>query len=294
MVVRKIAFSFFSFLLIQSITASEISQAELDDQMAFAIRKNNIDKIIDLLQTSADVNATTNVGETALSRLCDYTAGTKGRIRRLDESAEKILAQQQYHKSLDAIDLLLCKGANPNALFFLADCNWYQFPEFTISFFAYISYGHNNINQLNIDLQDTNGDTPLHKAMRSKKYDLTLCLLELGADASIKNNKKQTPVDLSFCFVHETDASIKKNKKQTPTVSSIDLSSFTHDSTVSSIDLSSFTHDSTSDLSLTEENVSPKISVRAIQMPFYKQNKRGNICTLIHQRASGIKPRIGM
>jgi len=273
--IKKIAFSVFSLLLIQSITASEADQAKLDAQMVLAIRHNDIDNIIDLLETSADVNMIAPMGATALSLLCDdaiskesFICNSKDAINSFNERIKqaetdgplcykietynclKTIAlnsitesKRQHHQNLNTIDLLLCKGANPNTVL-LYTSN--PSPEKTLPFLC-AHIGHNIINKLDINIQDADGNTPLHKAVefnnRKPYYSrkpIAICLIELGADISIQNKDKKTPIDLS------------------------------------------------TDKKFTEE------SARSIQMPFYKQNKRGNICTLIHQRSQGIKPRIGM
>ncbi len=53
----------------------------------------------------------------------------------------------------------------------------------------------------NINDQDVNGDTPLHAAIKAFDLDNVKYCLQQGADITIKNNLKQSP--LHFAFVEQ-------------------------------------------------------------------------------------------
>ena len=54
-----------------------------------------------------------------------------------------------------------------------------------------------------IDVQDSNGDTPLHYACKYNNRYLVKILLEKGGDVSLKNHKGQTPLDVAAHEDHE-------------------------------------------------------------------------------------------
>ena len=49
----------------------------------------------------------------------------------------------------------------------------------------------------NINVQDKNGATPLHRAVRTRCADAVRCLLDAGADPSIRNKPGSTPFHLA-------------------------------------------------------------------------------------------------
>lgn len=49
----------------------------------------------------------------------------------------------------------------------------------------------------NIDAQDKNGATPLHRAVRTRCADAVKCLLEAGADPTIRNKPGSTAFHLA-------------------------------------------------------------------------------------------------
>jgi hypothetical protein len=285
MQLKKILLCITLCLLTQAIPASEPSQnLTPSEKLKEAIRQHNIDGIIRLIQMDdVDINITTAMGTTALSKLCHDAVLTQQLINNLTQTIEspnnneeaypdtykalknqniaaKKIVTKQYFDTLHAIELLLRKNVDTNAvLLHVRDfC-----PETTLPFFASRIHNHMQAehSKLNINIQDEHGNTPLHKAIKfdnthngySKKWRSQV-LLELGADPNIRNKNGKTPADLAQPHIQPwiTDpASGYRTCIESPLFS--------------------------------------ETSVRMLQMPIYKQGKKVNLCKLIRQREHGIK-----
>jgi hypothetical protein len=123
----------------------------------------------------------------------------------LDEAKASI--QQKLKNDLfitHIINFLMMHNASPQLI---VTNPWDAYPEYVLPFvFDHIHNHHHNVTQnaiLDINAQNDCGDTPLHEVIG---YEIvpgyqpfgklkTLCLLELGADTTLKNKKGETPFD---------------------------------------------------------------------------------------------------
>lgn len=202
-------------LLLIILITQNIAASQEDQNMQLAIVQNNISKIMILIENGADSNTITDSNKTALNCFCqnivllrDYLntiTNIGGHTQNEKEwyTTIKNKEKKTYEQSIDLLNILLQKNVNPNnALFWMHN----KYPEHTLPFlFAHI---HNNTqsekNKLDINTQNKNGDTPLHKAVEFNNNNfyyiqkpITLCLLELGADPTIKNNNGYTSLELA-------------------------------------------------------------------------------------------------
>jgi ankyrin repeat protein len=258
-----------------------------NEKLEEAIDINNINdddnSIVALIQRDdVDINIKDDLKTTALSRLCYNAARSKELIDVLTKIIESPKSEKsdlesyehnkkchistkkryviEYCTVLNAIDLLLSKNVNTNAVLWEVH---EQNPETTLPFL--FSYVHNHMqnehSKLDINIQDANGNTPLHKAIKldnthinhSKKCRSQV-LLELGADSKIKNKQGQAPADLAKPHIQPW-----------------------------------ITDPASGYLKRTESPLFAEDSVRMLQMPVYKQGKKGNLCKLIRQREHGFK-----
>ena len=73
-------------------------------------------------------------------------------------------------------------------------------------------------NKGNPNIQDTDGDTPLHLAVNSKHSDYVAILLAAGANPDIINNKGDTPLRMATSFSNLTVIQLLLNNRANPNI----------------------------------------------------------------------------
>jgi len=164
----------------------------------YAIKENNIEIVLLLLENGADVNAKNNNGET-----CLYYATKENNIeivQLLLENGADINAINNYGKTpliysiwsnnKDIVELLIQKGADVNAKNNYGDTPlYYAIKENNKDIVELLIQKGADVNAIN-----NYGDTPLYYAIKKNKIEIVQFFLENGADVNAKNNYGDTPL----------------------------------------------------------------------------------------------------
>lgn len=158
---KKIITNILLASLCSNLTAMNIGS--LDAELLYAVTKDNISQVLDVIGNGANANAKTIGGDTALQLA--VLNGSLNLVSLLikhgaDINAKNTSGASPLHLASNEsiVKLLIDKGANVNA-------------------------------------QDFSGHTPMHWAALNGYKDIVILLLINGADKNIKNDKNETVID---------------------------------------------------------------------------------------------------
>ena len=160
---------------------AELPKLEIEQSLLQAIKAGNIEAVKQHLEAGTDVNASDNLGRTALHK----ASGWQGQR--------------------EIVELLISNGADVNAkrsdgaipLHYAVYYNRMENAEILLS----------NGADLNAKDGDQNGATPLHEAAWRSRKEIVDLLISKGADVNDKDNEGQTPLDLAV--QHKSSENIK-------------------------------------------------------------------------------------
>ena len=164
---------------------AELPKLEIEQSLLQAIKAGNIEAVKQHLEAGTDVNASDNLGRTALHK----ASGWQGQS--------------------EIVELLISNGADVNAkrsdgaipLHYAVYYNRMENAEILLS----------NGADLNAKDGDQNGATPLHEAAWRSRKEIVDLLISKGADVNDKDNEGQTPLDLAV--QHKSSENIKLLRK---------------------------------------------------------------------------------
>jgi ankyrin repeat protein len=164
---------------------AELPKLEIEQSLLQAIKAGNIEAVKQHLEAGTDVNASDNLGRTALHK----ASGWQGQR--------------------EIVELLISNGADVNAkrsdgaipLHYAVYYNRMENAEILLS----------NGADLNAKDGDQNGATPLHEAAWRSRKEIVDLLISKGADVNDKDNEGQTPLDLAV--QHKSSENIKLLRK---------------------------------------------------------------------------------
>lgn len=189
---NNVVFSVAAELLLQKGADPNLKNRDGDAPLHIAVRKGYYDMMLTLLDNGANINAQNNMNETPLTLAIEFEFSHN--IFHNLFCSEKTFQNELQKRRIALIELLLEKGANPNlpvnypALHQAIADNQFDIVKLLIQ------------NGVNINTQDVNGDTPLHKAVENKNEEITAFLLKQKLIAvNTSNNKGKTPLHLAVC-----------------------------------------------------------------------------------------------
>jgi|GEM_PF-2128012 len=172
-------------------------------KLYWLILKGDVDNAKKLVEQGADVNAKFDDNYTLLhaaawegeAEFLKLIINNKAKINVIDSEGASPLHDASMNGQYEIVEILLKHGAKVNLIDNEKKTPLHRATYWGNSKIAKLLIDHNAL----VSLKDEEGKTAFHNVSTNDKYYWIACyLLEKGAIANVKNNKGETPLDISI------------------------------------------------------------------------------------------------